>query len=60
MSLNEIDWWLWNGSETTCKTDGETRVKHIMKRSKKHVWSEMKNGPRPTCHTRSRWQIVTK
>jgi hypothetical protein len=29
MLLNETNWWLWNGSEMTCKTDGETRVKHI-------------------------------
>jgi hypothetical protein len=24
--LDETDSWIWNGSETTCKTDGETRV----------------------------------
>jgi hypothetical protein len=24
--LDETDSWVWNGSETTCKTDGETGV----------------------------------
>jgi hypothetical protein len=26
MSLDETDSWIWNESETTCKTDDETRV----------------------------------
>jgi hypothetical protein len=43
----------------TCKTEGETRVKHIMKLSTKYDEVKMKNDPRPTCHICGRWQIVT-
>jgi ABC-type transport system involved in cytochrome c biogenesis ATPase subunit len=37
MSLNETDLWLWDEGETTCETENETSVKHMMKCSMKHV-----------------------
>jgi hypothetical protein len=43
MLLNKTIGWKYAGSEMTCKTDDETRGKHIVKRLMKHVRGKNKN-----------------